>query len=334
MRALVTGGRGFIGSHVVDALVADGADVVVYDASPVDGMGGSAALGFASPHVEHLAGDVCDEEALVRAMAGCDAVFHLAALYSFSPRAADAMERVNVGGTRAVLASALRAEVARVVHTSSCATCGPAPGRLATELDHPPAWQMKVAYKRTKVASEQVALDAARAGQDVVVVNPTAPVGPGDRRPTPTGKMVADVVSRRARAYVATAGLNIVDVRDVARGHLLVHRQGRAGERYLLGGENLPLAEVFATVARHAGLPAPRIRVPYRLVHGAAWAAHLAGRATGREPRLLVLDEVRLARLPELFSIEKARTELGYSWRPADDALRDAAAAVRENPVS
>ena len=322
MRALVTGGRGFIGSHVVDTLVADGADVVVYDASPVD---------RARPDVEHLVGDICDEDRLVAAMSGCDAVFHLAALYSFSPRDAEEMERVNVGGTRAVLASAQRAEVARVVHTSSCATCGPAPGRPADERDHPPEWQLKVAYKRTKVASEKVALDAARAGQDVVVVNPTAPVGPGDRRPTPTGKMVADVVSGRIRAFVATAALNVVDVRDVARGHLLAHRQGRAGQRYLLGGENLPLAEVFATVARHAGRPAPRVRVPYPLVLGAAWVAHVAGRAIRREPRLLVLDEVRLARLPELFAIDKARRELGYDWRPADDALRDAVAAVRED---
>jgi dihydroflavonol-4-reductase len=322
MRALVTGGRGFIGSHVVDALVADGAQVVVYDASPVDGT---------RPHVEHIVGDICDESALGRAMAGCDAVFHLAALYSFSPRDVEEMERVNVGGTRSVLASAQAAEVPRVVHTSSCATCGPAVGRPADERDHPPDWQLKVAYKRTKVASENVALDAARAGQDVVVVNPTAPVGPGDRRPTPTGKMVADVVSGKIRAFVGTAALNVVDVRDVARGHLLAHRKGRAGERYLLGGENLRLAEVFATVARHAGRPAPRVRVPYRLVHGAAWAAHLASRATGREPRLLVLDEVRLARLPELFAIDKAPRELGYTWRPADDALRAAVEAIGHN---
>lgn len=322
MRALVTGGRGFIGAHVVAVLAADGADLVVYDAAPVDG---------ARTDVEHVVGDICDEQALTRAMSGCDAVFHLAALYSFSPRDAEEMERVNVGGTRAVLASAQRAAVARVVHTSSCATCGPAVGRPADERDHPPDWQLKVAYKRTKVASEKVALDAARAGQDVVVVNPTAPVGPGDRRPTPTGKMVADVVSGRIRAFVGTAALNVVDVRDVARGHLLAHRKGRRGERYLLGGENLRLAEVFAIVAGHAGRPAPRVRVPYPLVHGAAWAAHLASRATGREPRLLVLDEVRLARLPERFAIDKAPRELGYTWRPADDALRDAVAAVRED---
>lgn len=322
MRALVTGGRGFIGSHVVDALVGDGAEVRVYDVGPVKGS---------RADVEHVIGDIGDEEFLRRSMTGCDAVFHLAALYSYSRRDAEAMQRVNVEGTRSVLAAARRADVARVVHTSSCATCGPARGRLADEADRPPDWELKVPYKRTKLASEDVAIEAARHGQDVVVVNPTTPVGPRDHRPTPTGRMVADVASGRIRAFVATTALNVVDVRDVARGHLLAHRQGRPGERYLLGGENLPLSEVFATVARHAGRPAPRIRVPFRVALGAAWVAHHGGRVIGREPSLLVLDEVRLARLPAVFSIDKAERELGYSWRPADDALRDATAAAREN---
>ncbi len=319
MKALVTGGRGFIGSHVVDALADAGAEVRVHDASPVNG---------ARPDVEHVVGDILDEAALTRAMAGCDAVFHLAALYTYSPKDADTMLRINVDGTRTLLAAARKAEVPRVVHTSSCSTCGPAAGRLADERDSPPAWELKVAYKRTKVASERVALDAAAAGQDVVVVNPTVPVGPRDRRPTPTGQMVADVASGKIRAFVGTTALNVVDVRDVARGHVLAHERGRAGERYLLGGENLSLGDVFAIAARHAGRPAPRVRVPYGLVFGAAWAAHHAGRAIGREPRLLVLDEVRQARMPAVFSIEKARTELGYSWRSADEALRDAVAAL------
>jgi dihydroflavonol-4-reductase len=322
MRALVTGGRGFIGSHVVDALVAEGTDVRVYDAAPVAG---------ARADVDHVLGDICDEDLLTRSMSDCDAVFHLAALYSYSRHEAEAMQRVNVEGTRAVLAAARQAGVPRVVHTSSCATCGPAPGRDADEGDHPPDWELKVAYKRTKLESEEVALDAARTGQDVVIVNPTTPVGPRDLRPTPTGRMVADVASGRIRAYVGTTALNIVDVRDVARGHVLAYRLGTAGERYLLGGENLSLAEVFATVARHAGRPAPRIRVPFRVALGAAWFAHHAGRVIRREPTLLVLDEVRLARLPARFSIEKAQRELGYSWRPADDALRDAVAAMGEN---
>ena len=322
MKALVTGGRGFIGSHVVDALVAEGAEVRVYDAAPVAG---------ARADVEHVIGDIGDEDLLARSMADRDAVFHLAAMYSYSRRDAEAMHRINVEGTRAVLAAARRSQVPRVVHTSSCSTCGPAKGRLADEHDQPPKWELKVAYKRTKVDSEQVALEAAQTGQDVVVVNPTVPVGPRDRGPTPTGKMIADVAAGRAKAFVGTTGLNIVDVRDVARGHVLAYRHGQAGERYLLGGDNLPLRDVFATIARHAGRRRPRIRVPFRLVFGAAWVAHHASRIRGREPRLLVLDEVRQARVPALFSIEKAQRELGYEWRSADEALRDAVAAIGEN---
>jgi dihydroflavonol-4-reductase len=308
VRALVTGSAGFIGRHVAAALREEGHEVVGFDAA--------------------AGADVRDAAALTRAMDGCDAVFHLAAMYSFAPRDAQRMLEVNVEGTRAVLAAARATGVPRVVHTSSCATCGPAPGRLADERDRTPDWELVVAYKRSKLESEQVALDAAAAGQDVVVVNPTTPVGPGDDRPTPTGKMVRDVASGRIRAYVASTGLNVVDVRDVARGHLLAHARGRAGERYLLGGENLPLAEVFATVAGHAGRPAPRLRVPFRVALGAAWVAHHGSRLTGRDPKLLVLDEVRLARLPAVFSIAKAQRELGYTWRPADEALAGATAAA------
>jgi dihydroflavonol-4-reductase len=318
VRALVTGAAGFIGAHVADALRAAGHEVRTFDADRPPGP----------PDGDHVAGDVRDEAALTRAMTGCDAVFHLAAVYSFARRDAAPMMDVNVEGTRAVLAAAQRAGVGRVVHTSSCATCGPAPGRLADERDHPPAWELKVAYKRSKLASERLALDAAAAGRDVVVVNPTTPVGPGDRRPTPTGKMIRDAAAGRMRAHLATTGLNVADVRDIARGHVLAHELARPGERYLLGGDNLPLAEVFALVAREHGHPPPRVRIPFRAALGAAWAADRIGRVVGREPTLLVLDEVRLARIPAAFSIEKARRELGYTWRPAADALRDAARAA------
>jgi dihydroflavonol-4-reductase len=143
--------------------------------------------------------------------------------------------------------------------------------------------------------------------------------------------MVADVAGGRARAYVGTAALNIVDVRDVARGHVLAYEHGTAGERYLLGGDNLMLSDLFAIIAGHAGRRRPRIRMPDRLVHASARIAYAAGRIRGREPRLLVLDEVRQARIPAFFSIEKAQRELGYVWRSADDALRDAVASIGEN---
>jgi dihydroflavonol-4-reductase len=270
MKTLVTGAAGFIGAHVAGALREAGHEVRTFDAAPGPG--------------DHVTGDIRDEATLTRAMDGRDAVFHLAALYSYARADAQRMMEVNVEGTRAVLAAANIAGVPRVVHTSSCATCGPAPGRLADERDHPPEWELKVAYKRSKLASERVALDAAAAGQDVVIVNPTTPVGPGDHRPTPTGKMIRDAAAGHMHGYVATTGLNVVDVRDVARGHLLAHERGRAGERYLLGGENLPLADVFAIVARQHGHPPPRLRVPFRVALGAAWAADLASRAAGRDP--------------------------------------------------
>ena len=224
------------------------------------------------------------------------------------------MERVNVEGTRAVIEEA---GGRRVVHTSSCATCGPVAGRPATEEDEPAPWELRIPYKRTKIAGERIALDAAARGADVVVVNPTTPVGPGDLRPTPTGKMVADVARGRARAYLAGSALNIVAVEDVARGHLLAHERGLAGRRYLLGGENLEMRDVFATIARAAGRRPPRLAVPWSAAYGAAWvAARLRA-----EPSLLVLDEVRVARLPMRFDDSRARRELGYTSTPAADAL-------------
>jgi dihydroflavonol-4-reductase len=315
VRALVTGATGFIGSHVVAALVAAGAEVRGFDLR-------------ADPSREGVVGDILDGAALERAMRGCDAVFHLAAVYSYTRARAREMHAVNVDGTRAVLDAAARAGVRRVVHTSSCATCGPVPGRAATEADAPPSWELAVPYKRTKLEAERLALRAARDGLDVVVVNPTTPVGPGDRGPTPTGKMVADVARGRARAYLIGAALNVVAVEDVAAGHVLAFDRGRRGERYLLGAENLSLREVFATVAHAAGRRAPRIGVPWALAHAAARTGDAALRLVGREPSLLVLDEVRLARLPMTFDDTKARRELGYESRPAREALVEAARAA------
>ena len=307
MNALVTGASGFIGAHVAAALKENGASVRAFDMSEPP------------PHArvdDWARGDVLDADALRRALDGCDTVFHLAALYSYHRRDAERMLHVNVEGTRNVLSAAGER---RVVHTSSAATCGPAAGRPASEQDSPPSWELKVAYNRSKIESERLALEAG-----AVVVNPTTPVGPGDLRPTPTGQMIRDVASGKARAYVRTTGLNIVSVEDLARGHLLAHELGRPGERYLLGGENLPLRDVFAIIARAAGRTPPRVAIPFPLVLATAWLADHTLALFGREPELLVLDSVRLARVPALFSCEKAKTELGYSWRPARQALEEA----------
>jgi dihydroflavonol-4-reductase len=316
VRALVTGAAGFIGAHVAAALADAGATVRAFDAHEPP------------PHArvdDWAKGDLLDSDAVMTAMDGCDAVFHLGAVYSYYRRDAQRMLRVNSEGTRNVLAAAGERPV---VHTSSAATCGPVKGRPATEQDSPPAWELKVAYKRSKIESEKLAL-AARA----VVVNPTTPVGPGDLRPTPTGKMIRDVASGRARAYVRSTALNIVAVQDVASGHLLAYERGKPGERYLLGGEDLPLRDVFGIVARAAGREPPRVAIPFPLVLGSAWLADRALALFGREPELLVLDSVRLARVPALFSSEKARRELGYSWRPGREALEEAVADRIERPT-
>lgn len=323
MRALVTGAGGFIGGHVVSALVEAGAEVIAFDRrfAPDRGMDG---LGAAAELVE---GDVLDPAAVRRAVSGCDAVFHMAAVYSYARADAALMRRVNVEGTRTVLEAATSGPRRRIVHTSSCATCGPVPGRSANEGDHPPPSQLAIPYKQTKLEGERLALAAARAGGDVVVVNPTVPVGPGDLRPTPTGKMVADVAEGRARAYLARSALNVVAVGDVAAGHLRAFERGRAGERYLLGGENLSIEDVFAMIATAVGRPAPRVGIPWTAAYLAARLADTALRPAGREPRMLMLDEVRAGRLPHLFDDAKARSELGYVSRPAAQALGDAAAA-------
>lgn len=284
MRVYVTGGSGFVGSHVVRELAAAGADVCA----------------------ERI--DLLDRDELVRAMRGCDAVLHVAALYSYAAPARE-LERVNVAGTRSVLEAAAAARVRRLVHTSTAGTCGPVAGRAATEEDAPPPWELRVPYKRTKLEAERLVLAAARDGLETIVLNPTTPVGEGDRKPTPTGAMIAGVARGRIRGYVATTGLNVVDVRDVARGHALALERGRSGERYLLGGTNLSLEELFAAVAQLAARPRPRIRVPYLAARAAA-ALGLVNR-----------DEVRLARLPMFFSCAKAERELGYAPGPIGPAL-------------
>lgn len=285
----------------------------------------------AAADVEHVTGDVRNPRSLTRAMSGCSAAIHTAAVYSYARADLPAMMSTNVRGTGNVLAAAARAGVDRVVVTSSSATCGPVAGRPADEHDRPPRWELAVPYKRSKLAAERVALARAASGQDIVIVNPTTTIGAEDRRPTPSGCIIRDVIARRICGYIAGGGLNVVSAGDVARGHVLALERGRPGERYLLGGENLPMRGLFGLIAQLAGVPAPWLGIPYPAALFAATLLDAAARATtGREPTLLVLDEVRLARLPMYFAIDKAQDELGYSYQPADQALMAAVAWFAE----
>jgi dihydroflavonol-4-reductase len=314
---LVTGGSGLIGHHVLEALLDAGYEPRAYSRHAVALAGGA---------VEKVRGDVRDRAALAAAMKGCEAVVHAAAVYSYARADRGSMMGTNVEGTRNVLDAAARAGVERVVVTSSAATCGPVAGRSADERDSVPAWELAVPYKRSKVEAERLALARAAAGQDIVVVNPTTTVGAGDLRPTPSGCMVRDVLARRIRGYIHRGGLNVVSARDVAVGHVLALERGRRGERYLLGGENLPMERLFALIALLGGVPAPRIAIPYAAALLAARALDAVARAARWEPKLLVLDEVRLARVPMYFETAKAERELGYTHRPAPQALRPAVA--------
>ena len=316
MRILLTGASGFIGMHVAAELAREGAEVRGFSRSepPVE-----AAL------AEWVRGDVTDAKAVADALEGCTSIVHVAALYSYARGDAARIEAVNVQGTRHVLEAAARRDSCRVLLTSSSATCGPVPGRAATELDGPPPWELRVPYKRTKLEAERLALAAARDGLDVMCVNPTTVIGPHDRQPTPSGKIIRALVQGRIKAYMRTAGINVVGVEDVARGHALALAHGRPGERYILGSEDLWLRDAFALTLAAVGRRPPRIAVPWRVAFGAAVAADALTRVLRREPDLLVLDEVRLARLPLFFSSAKARAELGYVPRPAAETLTAAA---------
>jgi dihydroflavonol-4-reductase len=313
---LVTGASGFIGAHVAAQLAAQGAEVRGFCRSePPPG----------ARVADWLRGDVTDAEAVRRAVSGCDAVVHTAAIYSYARSEGSKMQAVNVEGTRNVCEAAVRAGVRRLLLTSSSATCGPVPGRAATERDSPPSWELSIPYKRTKLEAERLALSFAECGLEVVCVNPTTVVGAEDRRPTPSGKIVRDLVEGRIRAFVKGGGINVVSVEDVAIGHALALAHGRSGERYILGGEDLEMREAFSHVVSTIGRGPPRFGVPWRVPYSVALLSDRLYRLIDREPSLLVLDEVKLARHPLFFSSAKAEAELGYSPASAADALTAAA---------
>ncbi len=325
MTTLLTGASGFVGAAVLRALVAAGRRVRVLMRPTSD------PRNLAGVACETAIGDLADPASLRAAVRGCDALFHVAADYRLWVRDAAAMYRGNVDGTRDLLRAAAEAGVRRIVYTSSVATIGHRPdGAPADETAVAALDDMIGPYKRSKFLAEAEAMRLAREdGVPVVAVNPAAPFGPRDVKPTPTGRMVVEFGRGRMPAYIDT-GLNVVHVDDVAAGHLLAAERGAAGERYVLGGDDMRLREMIDVLAAHLGRRRPRIRLPRAPLTPLAWAAQAAARVTGREP-VLTVDALRMARRPMFYSSAKARAALGYSPRPGADALRDAADWYRAN---
>jgi dihydroflavonol-4-reductase len=319
VNALVTGATGFLGAHVARAVIAQGAYLRLLvrqnsNTNNIDGLNAERAIG-----------DLRDPASLERAVAGCETVFHVAADYRLWVRDPEQMFQSNVEGTRNLLEASRKAHVRRVVYTSSVATMGFTSNRhLADEASPVSLADMIGPYKRSKFMAEQVALEAGRTGQDVVVVNPSTPVGEMDIKPTPTGRIVVDFLKKKFPAYVDT-GLNLVDATECARGHVLALEKGKSGERYILGGENLTLKQLLDRLAAITGLPSPEVKVPHFVAMGAAVVDEVVtGRILGREPRATI-DAVRMGRKKMFVSSAKAERELGWKIVPVDDALRRAA---------
>jgi dihydroflavonol-4-reductase len=307
---LVTGASGFLGWHVARVLLERGYSVraLVRAGSRVEEL-----------DVERVTGDLRDAASLERAVAGCEMVFHVAADYRLWARHPEELYRSNVDGTRNMLQAAKSAGVERVVYTSTVGCIGMPPGGIGNEDTPVSIEDMAGDYKRSKFLAEQVALEFARDGLPVVIVNPTAPVGDHDVKPTPTGKIVADFLKGGMPAFIDT-GLNVVDARDVADGHLLACERGRAGERYILGSENLTLAQILEKLARITGRKAPTMRLPYAVAWCAGACSTAWAEVTGTPPRV-PLNAVRMARKKMWVTHEKARRELGFEPGPAETAL-------------
>ena len=324
MRAFVTGATGFLGSHVAHVLADQGADLrlLVRPTSNLKNLEGLKA--------ETATGDLRDPASLERAMAGCEVVFHVAADYRLWVRDPQEMYKSNVEGTRAVLEAARKNGVRRVIYTSSVATIGFTADGSPADEDSPVALADMIGhYKKSKFMAEQLAMEAGRSGMNVVTVNPTTPIGEQDVKPTPTGRIVVDFLKRKFPAYVET-GLNLVDVRECAGGHVMASEKGRSGERYILGGENLTLKQILDTLGKITGLPSPKIKLPYAFAFAAGVAGEITGRLLQGEPRATV-DTVRLGKKKMFASSYKAERELGWKIVPVEDALRRAVGWFRAN---
>jgi len=328
LKAFVTGATGFLGSHVARVLAEQGADLRLL-VRPTSDLRNIADL-----NAERVYGDLRDRASIEKALSSCEVVFHVAADYRLWVRDPNEMYRSNVEGTRCLLEAARKQGVRRIVYTSSVATMGFGSGSNngggADEECPVSLTDMIGHYKRSKFMAEKVAIDAAKSGVDVVIVNPTTPIGERDIKPTPTGRIVVDFLKRKFPAYVET-GLNLVDATECARGHVQALEKGRSGERYILGGENLTLKQILDRLAAITGLPSPTVKVPHFVaLSGAVFYEMVMGRLLGRAPRATI-DEVRMSRKMMFVSSAKAERELGWRVIPVDAALRRSVEWFRAN---
>ncbi len=318
MKVFVTGATGFVGHHVARALAAEGAELrmLVRKSSNLANLEGI-------PGETHL-GDLAQPESIRAALADCDAVMHVAADYRLWIRDPDTMYRANVDGTRDLLRLAREAGVRRVVYTSSVATMHFRTDVIGVNEDTPVALSDMVGhYKRSKFLAEQQAIAAAQDGQQVMILNPTTPIGPNDAKPTPTGRIFVDFLNRKFPAYMDT-GLNLVDVSEVARTHVLALTKGKPGRRYILGGENLTLKQILDKMSAITGIPSPTVKIPFAVAATYAFFEEMiTGRIRGREPRA-TLEEVRMGRKKMFASSARAQQELGFRILPVYPAMRAA----------
>lgn len=318
MRVFITGATGFVGGHVARAYASEGASLrlLTRQTSSLDSLAGIDA--------ETVVGDLREPEKLRSALTGCDALIHVAADYRLWVRDPAQMYAANVDGTRELLKIAREVGVQRVVYTSSVATMGfKSDGSIVNEETPVSIADMIGAYKRSKFLGEQEAIRAAQAGQHVMILNPTTPIGPGDAKPTPTGRIIVDFLNKKFPAYVDT-GLNLVDVSEVARMHVTALEKGTPGERYILGGENLTLKQILDRMSSITGLPSPTMKVPHAVAMAFAFFdENFTGRLRGKEPRATV-EAVRMGKKTMFASSAKAERDLGFKVIPVYHALRSA----------
>ena len=312
----VTGGTGFVGSNLIRLLLTQGYKVkaLVRRTSSLNNL-----IGL---DVEVIYGDLTDKNQY-REMKGCSALFHVAAQYSLWKSDREVLYQNNVLGTKAVLESARQANISRIVYTSSVAAIGAGDdGSILDESHQTPVQSLIGAYKQSKYLAEQEAQKAVKAGQDIVVVNPTSPIGCWDQKPTPTGEIILRFLRRQMPFYLNT-GLNLIDVEDVAWGHLLALRHGSRGKRYILGNENMTLKEILNTLTTLTGIPSPAIRIPYWVPYTSAWVDENVLGRIGKQPSL-ALDSVKMASKKMYYDSSLAIQELGLPQSPVSDALSKA----------